>query len=110
MIYEGLEGHGSPDRDLTIDAMNEAAKRLSGNYPIHVAAVRYREGRREIEGFLVWTGPVERSGQTEWRGPSLLVPVRKRFRLGPLRNGWAEVQSLPNAAAEVARAGIGRDA
>lgn len=104
MLYEGLEGHNGPERDLTIDAMKEAARRLSVKYPIRASAVRYRDGRNEVDGFLVWTGPVERDGETEWLGPSLEVPVRKRLRLGPLRRPWVEVQSVPEAAAEVSRA------
>jgi hypothetical protein len=104
VIYEGLEGHSSPDRDLAIDAMNEVARRLTAKYPIQVSAVRYREGRHELEGFLVWRNPGERGGDTEWLGSNGLVPVRRRLRLGRLRWRWTEVQPVPDAAADIGRA------
>jgi hypothetical protein len=100
----GLEGHSGDDgRDLTVDAMNEAAKRLTQKYPAEVSAVRYLDGRYEVDGFVIWTGPVATGHGTEWHGPVLHVPVRRRLRLGRLRRGWRATQSVPSAAAEVGR-------
>jgi hypothetical protein len=99
----GLAGREG-DRDLTVDAMNAVAKRLSRKYPAEVSAVRYGDGRYEIDGFMAWTGPVTTPGGTEWRGPVLYVPVRRRLRVGRFRRPWREVQPVPAAASELGRA------
>ena len=111
MIGLGLEGNSNEGgRDLTIDAMKEVAKRLTAKYPVRVHAARYDEDAYEVDGFMVWTGPVKTTLGTEWHGPVLYVPVRQRVRrrlLPPLRRShraWVEVQSVPKAAAAVGRA------
>ena len=105
VIALGLQGHSdNGHRDLTVDAMNEVAKRLTARYPIRVSAVRYRNGRYEVDEFLVWTGPVDTNGYTKWLGPTQHVPVRRRVRFGPFRRAWREVNSASDAAEEVGRA------
>ncbi len=111
MIGLGLQGTSDGgSRDLTIDAMKEVAKRLTTKYPARVQVVRYEDGGYDIEGFMVWTGPVRAELGTEWLGPTIHVPVRKRlvrWRIWPLRrctSAWEDVQSVPEAAAAIARA------
>ena len=104
VIALGLAGHsGAAGRDLTIDAMNAAAKRLTRRYVAEVSAVRCRDGRHEVDAFMVWTGPVVVGRSTEWRGPVFRVPVRRRSHLGPWTHSWQDVQSVAAAAAEVGR-------
>lgn len=99
MIAEGIDGSSDGGgRDLTADAMRAAAEHLSAAYPVEVHAVRIPEGDTLVEGFMVWTGPVEVSGTVEWRGRSFYVPVRRRHGDG---GPWQEVQSVAAAAAEV---------
>lgn len=104
MIVLVLQGHSSRGgRDLTIDAMNAAARRLTVKYPADVSAVRYRDGWHEVDSFMVWTGPVDAEHGTAWHGPTLLVPVRRRLCIGRFRRGWHELQPVPEAASEVGR-------
>lgn len=114
MIGLGLEGNSNEGgRDLTIDAMKEVAKRLTAKYPVRVHAARYDENAYEVDGFMVWTGPVKTELGSEWHGPVLYVPVRQRLRrrrMRPFRRshrGWVEVQSVADAAAAAGRAARG---
>lgn len=82
--------------------MRAAAKHLSARYPAEVHAVRYPDRGWLVEGFMVWTGPVDGAGDIEWQGPVLYVPVRRRLRIaGRWVGPWREVQSVADAAAEV---------
>lgn len=102
----GLQGHSDPEgRDLTVDAMNAVAKRLTRRYPADVTAVRYRERMHEVDGFMVWTKPVTVGGDTEWWGPVLYFPVRRRLRIGRWAGTWREVEPVAAAASRVGRAG-----
>jgi hypothetical protein len=114
VISLGLEGNSNEGgRDLTIDAMKEVATRLTAKYPVSVHAARYDEGAYEVDGFMVWTGPVKTELGTEWHGPVLYVHVRQRQRRRRMRpfqrshRAWVEVQSVAEAAAAVGRAARG---
>lgn len=81
--------------------MNAVARRMSRTYPAQVTAVRYGEGLHEVDGFMVWMGPVAAEG---WMGPTLHVPVRRRLTVGRWSGGWREVESVAAAASRVGRA------
>jgi hypothetical protein len=100
----GLSGQSDRGRrDLTVDAMRAAATRLTRKYPAEVSAGRYRVRHLEVDGFVIWTGPVFTEHGTQWHGPHFEVPVRQRLRIGRYHGEWRTLRSVPAAAAEAGR-------